>query len=102
MTGPRRPSQPLSDSSEPNFSCQGIFLARTALLYEPEGLTDCQFDETADARRLKVTNIVDEFNPGLRNAIHIEPGSPWGNAHVQSFNGPLHTVVIGPSDQATL
>lgn len=100
---------------------------------------DFQFDETADWRRLKLTNIVDEFTRealaidvsrsstsddlvdvierlvaergaptylrmdngpeltawALRDwcrlahttTMYIEPGSPWENAYVESFNG---------------
>lgn len=107
---------------------------------------DFQFDETADWRRLKLTNIVDEFTRealatdvnrsstsddlvdlieglvaergaptyirmdngpeltawALRDwcrlsgtkTLYIEPGSPWENAYVESFNGRLRDELL--------
>jgi transposase InsO family protein len=115
---------------------------------------DFQFDETADQRRLKLTNIVDEYTrealsmrvarcctaddlvleqdrlvelygqpealrcdngPELiawalrdwcrlrRVAIHyIEPGSPWENPYIESFNSRARDELLNLEDFATL
>jgi putative transposase len=115
---------------------------------------DYQFDETADWRRLKFTNIVDEFTrealatsvsrsstsddlveiiEGLvdeRGApaylrmdngpeltawalrewctlsktatLYIEPGSPWENAYVESFNGRLRDELLNLEEFGSL
>ncbi len=115
---------------------------------------DFQFDETADWRRLKLTNIVDEFtrealatavNRGsgaddlidvvehlvaergapaflrmdngpeltawaLRDwcrlsgtrTLYIEPGSPWENAYVESFNGRLRDELLNIEEFGSL
>ncbi len=107
---------------------------------------DFQFDETSDYRRLKLTNIVDEFTRealamevnrprgaddlvsvierlvaergapeflrmdngselaawALRDwcrlsgttTIYIDPGSPWQNAYVESFNGRVRDELL--------
>jgi putative transposase len=115
---------------------------------------DFQFDETADRRRLKLANIVDEFTRealamrvgrscgadqlvetigalvavrgapehlrmdngpemiawGLREwcrlsgsrATYIEPGSPWENPFVESFNGRVRDELLNVEDFADL
>jgi putative transposase len=115
---------------------------------------DFQFDETADQRRLKLANIVDEYTrqalamrvgrsctaddllveldrlvavygppASLRcdngpeliaNALrdwcrmarvgisYIEPGSPWENPYVESFNGRVRDELLNIEDFATL
>lgn len=115
---------------------------------------DFQFDETADCRRLKLTNIVDEFTRealamevnrsstsddlitvierivaergapeflrmdngpelvawALRDwcrlsgtgTIYIEPGSPWENAYVESFNGRARDELLNLEEFGTL
>ena len=115
---------------------------------------DFQFDETADLRRVKLRNIVDEFTrealaihaarsidadgvaatierliaqrgaptrlrmdngPELVSATlrdwcriwgthtaHIEPGSPWENPYIESFNGRLRDECLNTEDFADL
>ena len=115
---------------------------------------DFQFDETADRRRLKLANVVDEFTRealairvgrsctadelvevieslvvtrgapehlrmdngpemiawGLREwcrlsgsrATYIEPGSPWENPFVESFNGRLRDELLNVEEFADL
>lgn len=115
---------------------------------------DFQFDETADYRRLKLANIVDEFTrealamdvdrcmgadvlvdiierlvaqrgapehlrmdngPELiawalrdwcrlsgTNTIYIEPGSPWENPFVESFNGRTRDELLNIEEFTTL
>ena len=115
---------------------------------------DFQFDETADLRRVKLLNIVDEFTrealcveaahsiaadgvvaaverliaqrgapahlrmdngPELVSAAlrdwcriwgthtaHIEPGSPWENPYIESFNGRLRDECLNTEDFADL
>ena len=115
---------------------------------------DFQFDETADGRRLKLANIVDEFTRealairvgrsctadglveiiealvavrgapehlrmdngpemiawGLREwcrlsgsrATYIEPGSPWEDPFVESFNGRLRDELLNVEEFADL
>jgi len=115
---------------------------------------DFQFDETADYRRLKLCNIVDEFTRealamrvgrtcdaddvvaiigalvGKRGApahlrmdngpeliawalrdwcrlvgtgtVYIEPGSPWENPFVESFNGRVRDELLNIEEFATL
>jgi putative transposase len=115
---------------------------------------DFQFDETADGRRLKLANLVDEFTRealairvgrsctadgvveiiealvalrgapehlrmdngpemiawGLREwcrlsgsrATYIEPGSPWENPFVESFNGRLRDELLNVEEFADL
>ena len=115
---------------------------------------DYQFDETADWRRLKLTNIVDEFTReslamevsrsstsddlvdlierlvtergaptyirmdngpeltawALRDwcrlsgtrTLYIEPGSPWENAYVESFNGRVRDELLNVEEFGSL
>jgi putative transposase len=115
---------------------------------------DFQFDETADRRRLKLANVVDEFTRealairvdrscgadqlvetieavvalrgapehlrmdngpemvawGLRDwcrlsgtrSTYIEPGSPWENPFVESFNGRLRDELLNVEEFADL
>lgn len=115
---------------------------------------DFQFDETSDYRRLKLTNIVDEFTrealamevnrssgaddlvtvierliaergapeflrmdngPELvawavrdwcrlsgTRTLYIEPGSPWQNAYVESFNGRVHDELLNIEEFGSL
>ena len=109
---------------------------------------DFQFDETADLRRIKLLNIVDEFTrealtihaarsidtverlvaqrgapthlrmdngPELVSAAlrdwcriwgthtaYIEPGSPWENPYIESFNGRLRDECLNTEDFADL
>lgn len=115
---------------------------------------DYQFDETADWRRLKLTNIVDEFTReslamdvnrsstsddlvdlierlvtergapayirmdngpeltawALRDwcrlsgtrTLYIEPGSPWENAYVESFNGRVRDEFLNVEEFGSL
>ncbi len=115
---------------------------------------DFQFDETADWRRLKILNVVDEFTrealamevartctsdvvvsvierlcaergaPGylrmdngpelvawaLRDwcrlsgpgTLYIEPGSPWQNAYVESFNGRARDELLNVEEFGSL
>jgi putative transposase len=115
---------------------------------------DFQFDETADYRRLKLTNIVDEFTReslamdvnrsstsddlvgvierlvaergapaylrmdngpeltawALREwcrlsktaTVYIEPGSPWENAYVESFNGRVRDELLNIEEFGSL
>ena len=115
---------------------------------------DFQFDETADLRRIKLLNIVDEFTrealaidaahridsdgvvgtverlaasrgapahlrmdngPELISAAlrdwcriwgthtaYIEPGSPWENPYIESFNGRLRDECLNTEDFADL
>jgi len=115
---------------------------------------DYQFDETADWRRLKLTNIVDEFTRealaicvnrsstaddlisaierlvaergapaclrmdngpeltawALRDwcrlsgtrTLYIEPGSPWENAYVESFNGRARDELLNIEEFGSL
>jgi len=115
---------------------------------------DFQFDETADYRRLKLTNIVDEFTReslamevnrssgaddlvavierlvaergaptflrmdngpelvawALRDwcrlsgtrTMYIDPGSPWQNAYVESFNGRVRDELLNIEEFGSL
>jgi putative transposase len=68
---------------------------------------DFQFDVTADGRTLKLFNVIDEFTrEALANAVadwcrfsgtacvFIDPGSPWQNAWIESFNGRLRDELL--------
>jgi putative transposase len=131
----------------------------TALRLEPSRpnevwAIDFQFDETADLRRLKLTNVVDEFTRealaidvnrsstaddlidllerlvaergaptylrmdngpeltawALRDwcrmsgtkTLYIEPGSPWENAYVESFNGRVRDELLNIEEFGSL
>ena len=55
---------------------------------------DFVMDRTADGRVIQMLTIVDEFTRewlervGVKT-LSIEPGSPWENEYVESFNGKL-------------
>jgi putative transposase len=125
---------------------RGTALRREATRPGEVWAVDFQFDETADYKRLKLTNIVDEFTrealamdvnrsstaddlvsvierlvaergapaflrmdnvPELvawalqdwcrlsgTGTLYIEPGSPWQNAYVESFNGRVRDELL--------
>jgi putative transposase len=74
---------------------------------------DFEFDETADGTRLKLANIVDEHT---REALamrewcrlsgaqtcYIEPGSPWENPYIESFNGRVRDELLNLAEFTSL
>jgi putative transposase len=73
---------------------------------------DFEFDETADARRLKLANIVDEHTRealAMRvgrsctaDDLVIEPGSPWENPYIESFNGRVRDELLNLEEFTSL
>ncbi len=60
---------------------------------------DFVMDRTADGRVIRMLTIVDEFTwewlerVGVKT-LSIEPGSPWDNGYVESFNGKLRDELL--------
>jgi putative transposase len=60
---------------------------------------DFVMDRTADGRSFRMLTIVDEFTRewlkrvGVKT-LFIEPGSPWENGYVESFNGKLRDELL--------
>jgi putative transposase len=129
-------------------------LRRSATRPNEVWAVDFQFDETSDLRRLKLTNIIDEYTReafamevkhssnaedlittierlvaergapaylrmdngpeltawALRDwcrmsgteTIYIEPGSPWENAYVESFNGRVRDELLNIEEFGSL
>ena len=60
---------------------------------------DFVMDRTADGRVLRMLTIMDEFTRewlgrvGVKT-LYIEPGSPWENGYIESFNGKLRDELL--------
>jgi putative transposase len=56
-------------------------------------------DRTADGRAFRMLTIVDEYTRewlervGVKT-LYFEPGSPWENGYVESFNGRLRDELL--------
>jgi len=55
---------------------------------------DFVMDRTADGRAIRMLTVVDEFTREC--LLYIEPGSPWENGYVESFNGKLRGRAPSP------
>ena len=51
-------------------------------------------DRTTDGRPVRILTILDEYSRLGVKTLFIEPGSPWENGYVESFNGKLRDELL--------